>query len=530
MTTVAASSVLTPARGCDPGHEWLALTGRGCLEAALVYARCGWAVLPLHTGTDGRCSCGRAACRSPGRHPRTPHGVRDATRDAATIRRWWRRWPGADVGLATGAVSGLVAVALDPSQLGLMQWEALQAQYGAAPETLQIGNGLGRPLLLFAHPRRDRLLDSLPALAGCPGVAVIADGGCIPAPPSQGPRGHCVRWRTAHDPRRCPPAPLPAWLLAELAAASGPLVEYSLAQALALDFSEPRWAIPGLLPEGLTVLAGAPKIGKSWLLLDWALAVASGWPALGGLPVERGAVLYAALEDTPRHIKGRTTRLLGGRAFPVGRITVRHQLPSGTTALADALADALRTHPRTRLVMLDTLAKVRPPRRSRDWYAHDYALGGALQQLAHEFRVALVVSTHLTKRQAADPLDQVCGSIGVTASADTTLILRRKRWQAEGTLLITGRDTEERELALRFDGAQWTRLGPAAAITLSPERAAVLDLLRTAAGPLAIRDVAATLDKEYDAAKKLLWTMGRDGQVQRVAPGQYALPPGALTD
>src|SRR6266700_2778202 len=79
------------------------------LDAALTYAqKHGWAVLPIHTPRGGQCSCGNPTCTSVGKHPRTPHGVKDATTDEATIRDWWTRWPDANIGIATGADSGLV--------------------------------------------------------------------------------------------------------------------------------------------------------------------------------------------------------------------------------------------------------------------------------------------------------------------------------------------------------------------------------------------------------------------------------------
>ena len=89
------------------------------LDAALDYASRGWAVIPLHHPTTARpCSCGRADCDSPGKHPRTDHGVKDATTDETAIRRWWGQDPAANVGIATGAVSGIAVVDIDPRNGG----------------------------------------------------------------------------------------------------------------------------------------------------------------------------------------------------------------------------------------------------------------------------------------------------------------------------------------------------------------------------------------------------------------------------
>ena len=78
------------------------------LDAALSYARRGWAVIPLHTPIDGQCCCGSNSCPSAGKHPRTAHGVRDATTDEATIATWWKRWPDANVGIACGEGRGVI--------------------------------------------------------------------------------------------------------------------------------------------------------------------------------------------------------------------------------------------------------------------------------------------------------------------------------------------------------------------------------------------------------------------------------------
>jgi hypothetical protein len=88
------------------------------LEEALGYAARGWPVLPLHTAVCGRCTCGNPQCPSPGKHPRTAHGVKDASCSGGTIRRWWRMWPDANIGLATGEASGIAVLDLDPGSDG----------------------------------------------------------------------------------------------------------------------------------------------------------------------------------------------------------------------------------------------------------------------------------------------------------------------------------------------------------------------------------------------------------------------------
>lgn len=179
---------------------------RHLVEVALRYARHGWPVLPLHT-PDGRgCNCAPADCGSPGKHPRTARGLHDASSDPDLIRGWWGRWPDANLGVVTGAPSGLVVLDIDlpdgPSSLA-----RLQAEHGRLPATCEQTTGSGGRQLLFAHPgepvgNRARLL---------PGIDVRGDGGYIVVPPSIHATGGRYQWMG-----RIPPAAPPRWLLALL--------------------------------------------------------------------------------------------------------------------------------------------------------------------------------------------------------------------------------------------------------------------------------------------------------------------------
>jgi len=83
------------------------------LRAALDYVERGWFVVPLHSPAKGGCSCGRSDCASPGKHPRTAHGLKDASREPAKVREWWQRWPDANIGVLTGPESGIIVLDVD---------------------------------------------------------------------------------------------------------------------------------------------------------------------------------------------------------------------------------------------------------------------------------------------------------------------------------------------------------------------------------------------------------------------------------
>jgi Bifunctional DNA primase/polymerase, N-terminal len=168
--------------------------------AALRYAAAGWPVLPLHTPDhSGRCSCGRARCPKPGKHPRTRHGLHRASADPAQIRAWWRAWPDANVGIATGR---LVVVDVDSDRAhGALA--TLERLHEPLPPTLTAASGRGAHLYFRAGEHR--IANSAGRLGA--GVDVRGRGGYIVAPPSLHADGHRYRWSARH-----PPAPLPSWL------------------------------------------------------------------------------------------------------------------------------------------------------------------------------------------------------------------------------------------------------------------------------------------------------------------------------
>ncbi len=235
-------------------------------------------------------------------------------------------------------------------------------------------------------------------------------------------------------------------------------------ELLATDFPPPKWAVPGLIPEGLTILGGAAKFGKSWLCLGLGLSIASGEPVLGKIPVRRGPVLVLALEDPPRRLKGRLTTLLADREPPTDLhlLTELPPMPQGVTLVQSWLEE----HRDARLVVVDVLAKIRPMSRpGTNAYELDYAVMTQLKRLADYYRVAIVVVTHLRKMDATDPFDTITGSTGLTGAADTIMVVRRSRNEQGAELHVTGRDINEGEYAITFDAERctWTLEGNALA-------------------------------------------------------------------
>ncbi len=176
------------------------------LRFAHGYGRRGWPVLPLHAVLDGRCSCGRTGCSSPGKHPRIPNGVKGAKSDPETIAGWWDTWPDSNIGIATGAVAGIVVIDIDLDKGGVDSWAELVAAQGEAP-TLETKTGGGGRHLIYKHPG-----EKTGNRTGIqPGIDVRGDGGYIVAPPSVHASGGSYEW--PEDWREWEPAPMPDWLL-----------------------------------------------------------------------------------------------------------------------------------------------------------------------------------------------------------------------------------------------------------------------------------------------------------------------------
>src|SRR6266545_8011223 len=129
-------------------------------------------------------------------------------------------------------------------------------------------------------------------------------------------------------------------------------------ELMAVTFPEPQWAVPGILAEGVSLLAGPPKVGKSWLSLGLGLTVAAGGKAFGRIDVHGGPVLYLALEDTPRRLQTRMSKILGGWPAPRA-LTLATSCPTMTQGGDAAIATWLEHNPDARLVVIDVFAKMR---------------------------------------------------------------------------------------------------------------------------------------------------------------------------
>jgi len=579
-------------------------TRRTCkmVDFALLYADEGLRVLPLHfLRPPDCCSCGLPDCRSVAKHPIPRSGVKEATCDKAQIAEWWRLYPDANIGIATG--QGLLVVDIDPRSGGSL--EALNAVV-PLPTTAILRTGGGGLHLYFSYDPTLTIRNSASKLA--PGIDIRGENGYVVAPPSIHASGNRYRWdkRGGYIPapatllqllmdkaptrpaaKETPQGPASLFVtegkrsstLVSLAgslrnqganeeallivlqamnkgccqpplsdaevrqicksasnwtpgangrvSSSDAMIVKNVASLMAEEFVAPPWAVSGLLPEGVSLLAGKPKMGKSWLALSLAISIAQGQAALGGLPTTQGSVLYLGLEDNKQRICSRISQMLQGAPPPDALFWAGACAPLTMGGLADMEA-WITSAEQPRLLVIDTLARARAQNGSNSGnvYADDYAAIVPLKQLAEQYHLSILLIHHLRKNGASDPMDEISGSTGLTGATDCNIVLQRERGQTRASLYITGRDVEDQELKLAFDSQTglWSLSQPPhEEHQMSAIRESILALFVQKQRPLSPTEVASELGLEYEVARKKLSLMKLAGQLCSSKRGVYQL-------
>lgn len=208
-----------------------------------------------------------------------------------------------------------------------------------------------------------------------------------------------------------------------------------------------RYVVDQLLPQGLHILAGAPKIGKSWLALWLCLCVAKG-EKVWDFETRQGSVLYLCLEDSYARVQRRLLQISEDAPADLRFANLSERIGGG---LESQLSDFLSEYPKTVLVAIDTLQKVRGCTADSNPYANDYRDISALKALADQHGIAILLIHHLRKMRDDDPLNMISGTTGIIGATDSSFVLKpSRRGSSTATLYCTGRDIEYRELPLQF--------------------------------------------------------------------------------
>ncbi len=323
----------------------------------------------------------------------------------------------------------------------------------------------------------------------------------------------------------------------------------SAAELAVMELPETQWVYEGLLPVGLSILAGRPKVGKSWLALLIARSVALGRDFLSfsgpfkagiapNLPCS-GDVLYLALEDNLRRLQERNTQigikgklikqedgtwdLEGENYADPDNLYFEIRWPNMETGCVEQIELFLDEHPDTKLIVIDVMQRVIIRKGRSTVYAEDYDAMRPLQELASRRNIAILGVHHLRKQKSEDPLEAVSGSFGLTAGVDNVFVLQRVKGRL-AKLYITGRDIrEEQEIAVEHNkDASWTVLGNAEDYFMSDERKAILEVIREK-GPITPKEIATELGRNPSTIRSLISSMLKSGLLDKDNDNKYTI-------
>jgi primase-polymerase (primpol)-like protein len=294
-----------------------------------------------------------------------------------------------------------------------------------------------------------------------------------------------------------------------------------------MDIPEISWIVPGIIPEGLTLLCGKPKMGKSWLSLGLGVGVASGGRAFGSIDLfeYQGKVLYLALEDNDRRMKNRLTKLCMGSEFPEN-LTYVTEIKRGTEGIKIIKSWLEKNKEDVRLVVIDTLVSFRGKSSGKiNEYERDSNDMQSIQQLAGDYGIGIILVHHLRKAIADDDFDTISGTLGLTGKADTNLILKRARGEADAILKGTGRDLDEDiDFNLKFDpsNATWNIVSrDTKEYSINQEREDILKALQENKEGIKIREISIITGRKEQNLRQILYRMKKEGIVILTKDDKY---------
>lgn len=284
-----------------------------------------------------------------------------------------------------------------------------------------------------------------------------------------------------------------------------------------------NWIVPGLIVQGLTILGGRPKAGKSWMSLQIALSVGKGYPIFGHWPCEPKKCLYLGLEDYERRIKDRQNKQLDDDEPRSPLTELAFDWPQGDEAVA--LLDRYFTErPDSQLAIIDTLQTFRgiSPKES---YAHDYDAMGKLQSVAKKHNRGILVVHHIRKASAEHQTDRLSGTNAIPGACDAIWTLDRDDGATYGRLFTTGRELDMQDMAMEFDKQDclWIYKGDAKQLALSVNQRKVLDAFKHFHGEATPKELREYTDLKGPYVNKLLKELEEAKEIHRHGHGKWRL-------
>lgn len=282
-------------------------------------------------------------------------------------------------------------------------------------------------------------------------------------------------------------------------------------------FSDPDWIIPGILPQGSTIMSGSPKGGKSWAMLDVATTLSTGGQIFGDRRLSPGRSLYLALEDTPRRLKN---RLIKQAAHPSSQCHIVTEWPRDHNSIL-LLHEFMDEYPDTKLIIIDTLARFANIRDGNDYAEMTNTLAG-IKAIADYYNIAIVIVHHTRKTESDDFVHSSLGSTGITGAVDTILVLKKKRGTNDAKLSVTGRDVEEHEYAMKFniDTCRWSIIGDAHDVAETAAQQEILNLLKMSPEPMTPKMISDALGKNPSTVRGLIQKLVMSDRVHKHLDGK----------
>lgn len=280
-----------------------------------------------------------------------------------------------------------------------------------------------------------------------------------------------------------------------------------------------KWIVKDLLPEGLTILAGSPKHGKSLLALNMAIAISSSNLLMNKFETSPGKILYLPFEDGERRFQKRVNDICKGFAIekaPADLLIPNNlYFPELNNESLYLLNRFIEIH-NLQLIVIDTLGSAIPAQETSHNYNYhfDYQMMKKFQQLANKQRISLIMIHHTRKMKSENVFDEISGTRGITGASDVNMVLQKN--VSESFLHIQGRDLEDKTIKLSLSKQDFTYsfMGEGDFSRTSPERKMIQNIFKESTKEeMKVEEVVEKSGKSSDAVRQLISSMKKDGQL-----------------
>jgi len=300
-----------------------------------------------------------------------------------------------------------------------------------------------------------------------------------------------------------------------------------------------QWLVNDLIPNGLTILGGRSKVGKSYFMMKLALSLAQGKKPFGefraGFKPKTGQILYLSLEDPERRFQTRMKEICvkPNKDLLNLNLSTVFQWDKLTKGGLNQIKTWISKQDNPMLIVIDTIARVWNKKSTTGGgglYAEEYSIYGPLADLAHEYNLSIILVTHTTKsNKTSDPFDQILGGMGTQGPADNLIVLCNEERRTDRKIFsIRGKDIEDKHLSFEASGSYWEYLGEAYEVQKTSQRQELYDLISEVRRPLSVNEIKEIIKDEKLSIKQnsvqvILRKMLRDGQLEQPKRGMYAI-------